>query len=112
MAQNNEKRSYKINDFLQHGKVKGTHSKTKVGYLQWLLKGGGWMRVGAVFGGLSLVGYIVFEVRDMKREENYAEARKLIQLGVRPVEEVNRNLLKSKQESQFGQSQMKDDKIK
>ena len=113
MAENsNRKHAYHIKDLIKDGRVKGrTVSKSKLGYFTWLRRGG-WKKVSSIFGGLLLFGYVAYEIRTNKRTDNYVEAKRLIeQQGVVPIEAVNTNLFKSREESQFGQSHLKDDKL-
>ena len=78
---NNRKNTFDIKDLIQDGGVKGRNaSKSKVGYFEWLLKRGGWKRVGAVLGGLSLFGYVVSEIKDTEKRNHYLEAKILILL--------------------------------
>ena len=101
-----------------YGALKGRQaiSKPKLTYREWLLKRGGWKRVGAAFAGLILFGYLADMIKTSKKHSYYADAKMLSGQGVRPVEmgshysnqeEIRECQIKDKQNVAWGQSHLK-----
>ena len=97
-------------------KEKQAISKTNLTYREWLMKRGGWKRVGAAFAGLLLFGYVADMTKKSKKHSYYADAKTLSEQGVRPVEmgsqysnqkEIQERQIKDKQDVAWGQSHLK-----
>jgi hypothetical protein len=111
MAKNKGRNTYQIQDLLKDGGIKGNTPKPKIGYVDWL-KGGGWKPVTIAAGVILLIGYARSEIKHSSKRENYKEARLIMEQGITPTKPVNKNLFKDDEQHQFGQSMMKDEKIK
>ena len=111
MAKKGGRNTYQIQDLLKDGGVKGRTPTPKISYIDWF-KRGGWKGMSKVVGVVLMIYYVRYEMRDKGKRESYAEARMIMDQGIKPTEPVNKNLLRDDEQHQFGQSMLKEDKIK
>ena len=111
MAKKGGRNTYQIQDLIKDGGVKGKTPTPKITYTGWFLQGG-WKGLSIVAGAIFIIGCVRNEIRNKGKRESYMEARMIMDYGIKPTEPVNKNLFKDDEQHQFGQSMMKDDKIK
>ena len=111
MAKIKGRNTYQIEDFVKGVGAKKVRPTAKIGYIDWI-KQGGWKHVTVAFGVVGLIAYVRQELKDNYKRESYKEAKMIMEQGIKPIEPVNKNLFKDDKQHQFGQSMMKDDKIK
>ena len=111
MAPNKNKNTFNVKDLVKAAEKE--KPKPKPSYLTWI-KGGGWKTFGkafvllVVFG--SAVGTFRQELIDRPRRNAKMEAEILMGLNVKAVDPVNKDRIKSDEEYQFGQSQIRENK--
>ena len=111
MAKIKGRNTYQIQDLVKTVGVKEDRPTAKIGYIDWF-KRGGWKHVTVAFGVVGLIGYVRRELKSSYKRESYMEAKMVMEQGIKPIEPANKNLFKDDKQHQFGQSMMKDYKLK
>lgn len=110
MAPNKNKNTYEVKDLIKNVTVNETTRKPKIGYIKYV-KSGGWKPICGVLGIMGLLGFVWFEMKERHRRYARMEARMIFEQGIKPEKQINKNLFKSEESVQFGQSSLKDDKL-
>ena len=111
MAPNKNKNTFNIKDLAKAAERE--KPKPRPSYLTWI-KRGGWQSFGKAFLVLVVFGSaykaLRQEISDRPRRNAKMEAEILMGLNVKVVDPVNKDRIKSDEEYQFGQSQIKENK--
>ena len=110
MAPNKSRNTYDVKDLIKNVSAKDAAPKPKIGYIRWV-KTGGWKSIGIVIGIVGLLGAVIAEKNDRPRRQARIDAHIIMDQGIKPVEQINRNRFKDEQSTKFGQSSLKDEKI-
>ena len=110
MASNKSKNTYDTRDLVRNINQR-QKPKDQIGYFQWIIKGGGWKKLGMGLAGAGLVVYIFRERKAGQRRFAQMEAELIIEQGIQPTKQVNKDIIRSDENIQFGQSQVKENKV-
>ena len=110
MASNKSKNTYDTRDFVRNINQR-QKPKDKIGYFQWIIKSGGWKKLAMGLGGAAVVVYMFLERKAGQRRFVEMEAELIIEQGIQPTKQVNKDIIKSDENIQFGQSHVKENKV-
>jgi len=110
MASNKSKNTYDTRDLVRNINQR-QKPKDRIGYFQWLIKGGGWRKLAV---GLSFPAalYLIFKERkDGRYQFAKMESELIIEQGIQPTKPVNKDLIKGDENFHFGQTNLKENKV-
>ena len=111
MAPNKTKDVIGVEDLEKVGR-RNTAPKRQIGYIEWLLKHGGWRKAAGAFCIITFIGYARMEFLAENKRFQAIQAQKIIENGIKPEAPVNENLFKTEEEYEYGQSVLKGTKPK
>ena len=105
MASHKNKNTYNVNDLVRASK-KEHSSKPKIGYFEWIRRGG-WKSFGKAIVVASVFGLcynaVYNDLRDRPRRLAEKDAQTLFEQGVRPPKPINRAII-HEEKYEFGKS--------